>query len=408
MTVPQRPGSPGPDGGGPRPLAGLLVVGLEQVVSAPIATRHLADMGARVVKVENPRGGDFARHYDGAQAGMAAHFVWVNRGKESLSLNLADPRGAAVLERLLSRADVLIQNLAPGAASRRGLDAEHACARHPRLIAVDISGYGEGGPLSHKRAYDLLVQSEAGSCAVTGEPGRPAKAGIPLADLGVGMYALTSVLAALYARAATGRGSAISVSMFDVVAEWMGYPLNFTMGTGIEQDPAGVGSPAVAPYGAYVTADGQTAVLGTTNDGEWQRLARSVLGRPDLADDPAFAGNADRVRERSRLDDVISAWAKGVTLKEAQEILDAAGLGNARLNGVQDVLDHPHLAARGRWRDVTTPTGVVRALLPPPVAAEWSPPMNAVPALGEHTDAVLGELGYEPAEIEAWRRDGVI
>lgn len=408
MTEPEGPGSPGPGGADARPLAGLLVVGLEQAVAAPIATRHLADMGARVVKVENPRGGDFARHYDSALGGMAAHFVWLNRGKESLTLNLADPRGAAVLERLLSRADVLIQNLAPGAAGRRGLAGEQVCARHPRLVAVDISGYGEGGPLSHKRAYDLLVQSEGGSCAVTGEPGRPAKSGIPLADIGAGMYTVTSVLGALYARQTTGRGSAIAVSLFDVVAEWMGYSLNFTMGTGIEQDPVGVGSPAVSPYGAYPTADGQTVVLGTTNDGEWQRLARSVLDRPDLADDPAFAGNADRVRERSRLDEVIIAWAKNVTLRQAQDMLDAAGLGNARLNGVQDVLDHPHLAARERWRQVPTPTGVVPALLPPPVAAAWTPPMNAVPALGEHTDTVLAELGYAAAEIEAWRREGVV
>ncbi|MEX5634889.1 CaiB/BaiF CoA transferase family protein [Parafrankia sp. FMc2] len=398
----------GATGGGRRPMEGLLVVGLEQAVAAPIATRHLADMGARVVKVENPRGGDFARHYDEALNGMAAHFVWCNRGKESLALNWTDPRGAEALERLLSRADVLIQNLAPGAASRRGLAAEQVTARHPRLVAVDISGYGEGGPLSHKRAYDLLVQSEGGSCAITGEPGRPAKAGIPIIDLATGMYALSSILAALYARRETGRGSAIAVSLFDVVTEWMGYPLNFTMGTGIEQEPAGVGSPAVAPYGAYPTADGQTVVLGTTNDGEWQRLARQVLGRPDLADDPAYAGNADRVRERTQLDTVISAWSKSLTLAQAQEILDEAGLGNARLNSVQEVLDHPHLVARDRWQDVATPTGTVRALLPPPIAAEWSPPMGAVPALGEHTDAVLAELGYSADEIVALRADKVV
>ena len=413
MTAPEGPGTPGPTSPAPgrpgaRPLEGLLVVGLEQAVSAPIATRHLADMGARVVKVENPRGGDFARYYDDAVGGMAAHFVWVNRGKESLTLNLADPRGAAVLERLLSRADVLIQNLAPGAASRRGFAAEQVCARHPRLIAVDISGYGEGGPLSHKRAYDLLVQSEAGSCAVTGGPGQPAKAGIPLADIGSGMYALTSVLAALYARHTTGRGSAISVSMFDSVAEWMGYPINYTMGTGIEQEPAWVGSPAVSPYGSYPTGDGQTVVLGTTNDNEWQRLARTVLNRPDLADDPELATNSGRVRGRARIDEAIRAWTTSVTLKEAQDVLDAAGLGNARLNSVQDVIDHPHLAARNRWREVKTPTGVTRAVLPPPVTADWEPPMGPVPALGEHTDAILTELGYSQAEIEEWRREGVV
>jgi crotonobetainyl-CoA:carnitine CoA-transferase CaiB-like acyl-CoA transferase len=298
--------------------------------------------------------------------------------------------------------------MAPGAASRRGLAAEQVCARHPHLIAVDISGYGEGGPLSHKRAYDLLVQSEGGSCAITGEPGRPAKAGIPMIDLATGMYTLSSVLAALYARRETGRGSAIAVSLFDVVTEWMGYSLNFTMGTGVEQQPAGVGSPAVAPYGAYRTADDQTVVLGTTNDGEWQRLALKVLDRPDLAADPAFAGNADRVRERARLDEVIGAWAGSLTLVRAQEILDEAGLGNARLNGVQDVLDHPHLVARDRWQPVETPTGTVRALLPPPIAAEWDPLMGAVPALGVHTDAVLAELGYGAEEIAALRADRVI
>ncbi|MBX6387390.1 MAG: CoA transferase [Frankia sp.] len=391
-----------------RPLAGLLVVGLEQAVSAPFATRHLADLGARVIKIENPRGGDMTRHYDSAQAGMAAHFVWCNRGKESLSLNIADPRGAEALERLLARADVLVQNLAPGAAARRGLDAASAVARHPRLVAVDISGYGEGGPLSHKRAYDLLVQAEGGSCAVTGGPGQPAKPGIPVIDLATGMYALSWILAAIHARHTTGRGDAISVSMFDVVAEWMGYSVNYTMGTGIEQEPAWVGSPAVSPYGAYPTADGQTVVLGTTNDGEWQRLARNVLNRPDLADDPTLAHNADRVRDRARCDAAIAGWTRAVTLKEAQDILDEAGLGNARLNGVKDLIDHPQLAVRDRWREVSTPHGSFQAVLPPPVAAGWTPAMTHVPALGEHTDAVLAELGYSPNEIATYHADGVV
>ncbi|MDT3440168.1 CaiB/BaiF CoA-transferase family protein [Pseudofrankia sp. BMG5.37] len=389
-------------------MAGLLVVGVEQAVSAPIATRHLADMGARVIKIENPRGGDMTRHYDSAQAGMAAHFVWCNRGKESLGLNIADPRGAAVLERLLGRADVLIQNLAPGAAERRGLAATQVVARHPRLVAVDISGYGEGGPLSHKRAYDLLVQSEGGSCAVTGGPGQPAKPGIAMVDLATGMYALSWILGALHARHATGRGEAITVGMFDVVAEWMGYQVNYTMGTGLEQEPAWVGSPAVAPYGTYPTSDGQTVVLGTTNDGEWQRLARTVLERPDLAEDPALASNAGRVAERARVDEAIAAWTGAVTLKEAQDVLDAAALGNARLNGVQDVIDHPQLAVRDRWREVPTPQGSFRAVLPPPVAASWTSPMGRVPGLGEHTEAVLAELGYSTADLADWRRDGVI
>ncbi|MBL7493258.1 CoA transferase [Frankia sp. AgB1.9] len=393
---------------GRRPLEGLLVVGLEQAVAAPMATRHLADMGARVIKIENPRGGDMTRHYDDAQAGLAAHFVWCNRGKESVTLNIADPRGAAALERLLARADVLIQNLAPGAAARRGLDATQAVARHPRLVAVDISGYGEGGPLSHKRAYDMLVQSEGGSCVVTGGPGQPAKPGIAMIDLATGMYALSWILGALHGRAATGRGEALTIGMFDVVAEWMGYQVNYTMGTGVEQEPAWVGSPAVAPYGTYRTSDDQTVVLGTTNDGEWQRLARTVLERPDLADDPALASNSGRVADRARVDAAISAWTGGVTLKEAQETLDAAALGNARLNGVQDLIDHPQLAARDRWRPVATPHGEFRAVLPPPIAASWTPSMGQVPGLGEHTDAVLAEFGYSPAELAGWHRDGVI
>ncbi|WP_261566025.1 CaiB/BaiF CoA transferase family protein [Frankia gtarii] len=389
------------------PLAGLLVVGLEQAVAAPLATRHLADLGARVIKVERPRGGDFARDYDDAwHDALGAHFAWLNRAKESVTLNLRDARGAGAAQRLIARADVVIQNLAPGAAARLGLDAERLVARFPSLVAVDISGYGEDGPLSHKRAYDLLVQAEVGSCAITGQPGRPAKAGIPVADIGAGMYALTSVLAALYARRATGAGCALSVSLFDAAAEWMGYPLNFTMGTGTEQEPNGVSSPAVSPYGAYPTADDQTVVLGTTNDGEWQRLATKVLGRPDLAADPTLAGNYDRVRERPRLDAAIGAWTSTVSLSEAQAALDGAGLGNARLNSVGDVIGHPQLAARDRWREVASPAGPVRALLPPPTSPGWAPRMDPIPALGEHTDAVLTELGYSPAQIAAWRADG--
>ncbi|WP_307875437.1 CaiB/BaiF CoA-transferase family protein [Frankia nepalensis] len=403
-TTPESPAAPGP-----LPLAGLLVVGLEQAVAAPIATRHLADLGARVVKVENPRGGDMARSYDGAWHGeIGAHFAWLNRGKESFAVNLRDPRGAAALEELVARADVVVQNLAPGAAARRGLAAEQLHARYPRVVAVDISGYGEGGPLSHKRAYDLLVQSESGSCAITGHEGHPAKAGIPLADIGGGMYTLTSVLAALYARNATGRGAAIQVGLFDAAVEWMGYALNYTMGSGLVQEPNGVSSPAVAPYGNYRTADDQVLVVGTTNNGEWQRLAREVLGRPDLADDKRFTENDDRVRERAPLDVEIAAWARTVTLADAREQLDKAGIGNARLNTVPDVIDHPHLAARDRWREVASPAGPVRAVLPPPVNKDWAFPMGEIPAVGQHNEAILRELGRSPDEIAALRADGVI
>ncbi|WP_131744887.1 CaiB/BaiF CoA-transferase family protein [Frankia sp. Cppng1_Ct_nod] len=392
----------------PGPLDGLLVVGLEQAVAAPLATRHLADLGARVVKVENPRGGDFARDYDQAMNGLGAHFVWLNRGKESLALDVKKPAGAEVLARLIERADVVIQNLAPGAAARLGVAAGQVVQRHPRAVAVDISGYGEGGPLAAKRAYDLLVQSETGSCSVTGFPGQPAKPGIPLADVGAGMYAYSSVLAALLARTRTGQGAAISVSLFDAVAEWMGYPMYYTLGTGIEQQPNGMSSPSVAPYGAYRTADEQVLVVGTTNDREWQRLAVDVLGRPDLAANPSLAGNADRVRERAHVDAALGEWAAGQTLDKAQARLDEAGIGNARLNSVSDLIAHPQLAARDRWREIDSPVGPLRALLPPPVSPQWSVRMGPVPALGEHTDDVLAYLGYDPAQVGALREAGVV
>lgn len=390
------------------PLAGLLVVGVEQAVAAPFATRQLADMGARVIKVENPRGGDFTRDYDEAVSGLAAHFVWCNRGKESLTLDLRSEAGSAVMERLLSMADVLIQNLAPGAATRLGLAAAQAAARHPRLIAVDISGYGEGGPLEQRRAYDLLVQSEAGSCAITGRPGAPAKPGIPLTDLGAAMYAFSSVLAALYDRERTGHGAAISVSLFDVAAEWMGYPLHYTLGTGVEQEPCGVGSPAVAPYGSYRTADGHLAVLGTTNDAEWQRLALRVLERPDLAADPAYARNAQRTVRRDELDSVIAEWARQRSLADVQRSLDAAGIGHARLNGVKDLIEHPQLAQRQRWTTVGSPAGPLDALLPPPISGRWPVQPGPVPALGEHTDEVLAGLGFDREERVRLSREGVV
>ncbi|MCM3882097.1 CaiB/BaiF CoA-transferase family protein [Frankia sp. R82] len=391
------------------PLRDLVVVGLEQAVAAPTATRTLADLGARVIKVENPRGGDFARDYDNAVLGeLAAHFVWLNRGKESVALNFRDPRGAEALERLFARADIVVQNLAPGAAARYGFAAEQLVERFPSIVAVDISGYGEGGPLSHKRAYDLLVQSEGGSCAITGTEEHRAKPGIPVADIGAGMYTVTSVLAAIHARTATGRGTALSISLFDTVVEWMSYTMNITMGTGVQQIPNGVSSPAVSPYGAYPTADGFTLVLGTTNDGEWQRLARTVLGRDDLADDPAFAHNDDRVRLRPRLDEAIRAWTTTVPIAQAEKILDDAAIGNSRLNSVQEVIDHPHLAARDRWREVATPAGPWRAPLPPPITPDWALPMGPVPALGEHTEAVLAEVGLTADDIAQLRADRVI
>ncbi|MDI2126584.1 CaiB/BaiF CoA transferase family protein [Yinghuangia seranimata] len=391
------------------PLAGVTVVSLEQAVSAPMCTRTLGDFGARVIKVEHPRGGDFARHYDDVVHGQAAHFVWLNRGKESVALDVKDPGGVAVLHRLLGRADVLVSNLAPGAAGRLGLGRDALAARHPDLIAVEIDGYGAGGPLSGKRAYDLLVQAESGACSITGHPGAPAKPGPPMADVCTGLYGAISVLALLAGR---GRGRpvdpTVSVSMFDTMAELMGYALTYTRHTGVDQEPRGMGSPAVAPYGAYPTADGHTVVLGTTNDREWQRLADELLERPGLAADPRYTANADRVRHRDALDEAIAAWCARHKLADIQARADAAGIGNSRYNTPSDVLAHPHLAARGRWQTVATPGGDVPALLPPPVIPGYTPPMGAIPALGEHTAAVLAELGYDDAEIADLRTRGAI
>jgi itaconate CoA-transferase len=374
------------------PLSGITVLGLEQAIAAPLCTRHLADLGARVIKIEQPGSGDAARHYDQVVRGMAAHFVWLNHGKESAALDLTEPPDLEVFTRLLERADVLVSNLAPGALGRLGLAPEALAGRYPRLIVVDISGYGRGGPLDHKRAYDLLVQAEAGSCAITGLPGQPTKSGIPVADVATALYAYSSVLAALYERERTGRGSVIPIAMLDVAAELMGFALNQVLHGGGEPEPVGMGSPVVAPYGAYATGDGQTAVLGTTSDREWQRLARDLLGRPDLAGDPRYARNDDRARHRAELDQIVGAWCAQRDLAEIQRRADEAGIGNARLNGVRDLAEHPQLAARGRWRHVDSPVGPVPALLPPALAVGWPPVTGRVPALGADTDAIRAEV----------------
>lgn len=391
-----------------RPLEQVLVVAVEQAVAAPICTRHLGDLGARVIKIENRDGGDFARDYDDVVRGMAAHFVWANRNKESLALDLTHPLGREALARLVERADVLVQNLAPGAAGRLGLDSAQLRQRHPRLITVDISGYGRGGPYAGARAYDLLVQAEAGSCAITGTPDHPAKPGIPLADIGAGMYALSSVLAALLVRQRTGAGTSISVGLFDAVAEWMGFALNQARYGGISPQPNGLSSPMVAPYGAYRTADGQTLVLGTTNDREWQRLAVQVLARPDLAEDPRYATNAGRVAHRAELDAVIGDWAASQPLDSCRAAVQAAGLGHARLNDPAEALSHPQLVERGRWQEVGSPVGPLLCLLPPPEVAGWDWRLDPVPALGEHTEPILRELGFGADDLAAMRAGAVI
>lgn len=390
------------------PLDGIVVVALEQAVSAPLCTRHLAELGARVIKVEPPGRGDFTRDYDDVARGMAAHFVWVGRGKESVTLDLKSERGIELLHRLMASADILVSNLGPGAVDRLGLGAEQLLERYPRLVIATISGYGTGGTLDQKRAYDLLAQAEAGSCAITGWQGQPVKPGIPIADVGTAMYAYSSILAALYNREHTGEGTAISVSLFDTVVEFMGYALNHSLHSGHDQPPNGMSSPSVAPYGGYPTSDGQVAVLGTTNDAEWRRLAGTLLGRPDLADDPRYASNAGRLRHRAEIDAEIAAWCSQRELTDIQTAADAAGIGNARYNTPSDVVSHTHLRTRDRWRQVDSPVGPLPVLLPPPVVTAWEPTIGALPDIGEHTDTVLAGLGLAPADIALLREQRVI
>jgi itaconate CoA-transferase len=398
---------------GPAPLAGIKIVAMEQAVAAPMCTRVLGDLGARVIKVEHPNGGDFARDYDdvvNGPGGLAAHFVWCNRGKESVTLNTKAPAGLELLHRLLDGADAFVSNLAPGATARMGLAPADLAVRHPNVIPVEIDGYGPGGPISHKRAYDLLVQAESGSCAITGYPGMPAKPGPAMADFTTGLYAAISILALLVARG--GRSDfaapAVELSLFDVMTDVMGYALTYTQHSGIDQEPLGVSSPAVAPYGAFPTRDGQTVVLGTTNDREWQRVAREIIERPDLADDPRLRTNADRCAHRDVLNDAIGSWCAQHDLAHIQKTADDAGIGNSRYNLPSEVVVHPQLTARDRWRTVDSPKGAIPALLPPPVIAGYEAPMGAVPGLGEHTDNVLGELGLSATELATLRADGVI
>ncbi|MCX4707820.1 MULTISPECIES: CaiB/BaiF CoA transferase family protein [Streptomyces griseus group] len=393
----------------PLPLDGITVVAVEQAVAAPFATRQLADLGARVIKVERPDGGDFARGYDTAARGLASHFVWCNRGKESLAVDLKDPRGLAVVRELVAGADVFVQNLAQGAAARLGLDAASLCAAHPRLVAVDISGYGAEGPYAHKRAYDMLVQCEAGLVSVTGTAERPVKAGVPAADIAAAMYAFSGVLAALLRRGATGRGGPVEVSMLDALAEWMGHPLHQGMHGSAPPERTGLAHSVIAPYDAFPTADGEQVLLSVQNDREWRRLAEQVLGRPELAEDPDFATNAARTANRARTDAVVGRALAGLTGREALAALEAAGIACARLNTVADVAAHPQLAARDRWREVESPVGPLRALLPPiTLPGSEEARMGAVPALGEHTDALLRALGMTGEQTSVLRRDGVI
>ncbi len=377
------------------PLAGVMVVSLEQAVAAPFATRQLADLGARVIKVERAGAGDFARGYDHAVLGQASYFVWLNRGKESVELDVKTERGQRVLAALLARADVFVQNLAPGAADRLGVSAATLRARHPRLICCSVSGYGPDGPYAGKKAYDLLVQCEAGLLSVTGTPEVPSKAGISVADIAAGMYAYTGVLTALYERERTGVGCAFEVAMLDALAEWMSQPVLFTQYGGQPPRRTGARHASISPYGPYRAADGQVFV-GLQNEREWAVLCTAVLRQPELTADPRFATNTDRVAHDDELTAIIETALASMPADEVVTMLDAAGIANARLRTPAELAAHPQLAARDRWRDVDTPAGPVRTVLPPVTVPGREPVMGRVPALGEHTAAVLAELGLKP------------
>lgn len=389
------------------PLTGVTVVSLEQAVAAPFATRQLADLGARVIKVERPDGGDFARHYDGSVHGQASYFVWLNRSKQSITLNLKTNTGREILTELLAGADVLVQNLAPGAAARLGLDADALRRRHPRLITCVITGYGTDGPWAERKAYDLLVQAETGLVALTGSAAAAAKAGISVADIAAGMYAYSGVLTALYRRAVTGEASAVDVSLFEALAEWLGAPAYYTEYGGHQPERTGADHATIAPYGPYDTKTGPV-LLGIQNDREWRAFCATVLGDPAVADDERFATNPARVAHRAELHEIIDDRFGQLDRDAVVALLDDAGIANARLNSVAELLDHPVLAGRNRWRDVATPGGGVRALLPPAGLAGVEPVLNPVPALGEHTAGILRELGRTDVDIAALRAAGVV
>ena len=390
-----------------QPLAGITVVTLEHAIAAPLATRHLADLGARVIKIERPGSGDFARGYDRRVKGLASHFVWCNRSKESFALDAKHPEAGEILERLVGQADVLMQNLAPGAAARLGLGYDTLHEKHPGLIVCDISGYGSDGPYRDRKAYDLLIQSEAGLLSVTGSPDAPAKAGISIADIAAGMYAYSQVLAALLQRAQTGRGTRIGVSMLEALGEWMSFPLYYAF-DGAEPPPrSGASHATIAPYGPYATGDG-TVMLGLQNEREWAVFCNQVLQRAELLDDSRFAGNADRVAHRDALDAEIDAVFSQLTAAEVTARLDAAGIANGRVNSMADLYAHAQLRARDRWREIGSPVGPLPALLPPGAWTDAPPRMDPVPELGEHTDAILAELGYDAAAIADLRTAGAV
>ena len=390
-----------------RPLDGVTVVSLEHAIAAPFATRQLADLGARVIKIERPGAGDFARGYDERVRGMASHFVWTNRSKESLTLDIKHPKAQAILKRLIvEKADVVVQNLAPGAAARLGLAYETLAETKPSIIVCDISGYGKDGPYRDKKAYDLLIQSEAGFLSVTGTDADPVKAGCSIADIAAGMYAYSNILATLLHRQQTGRGAHLDISMLESLVEWMSYPLYYAFAGAAPPPRSGASHATIYPYGPFPAGDGKTVMLGLQNEREWAVFCEKVLQQPELAADPRYTSNSKRSAARDELRRMIIEVFAQLSAAEVVQRLDDAQIANARVNDMHDVWDHPQLRARKRWRDVESPAGSILALLPPgssQVADEASARMDPVPALGEHTDAILAELGCSGPEIAELR-----
>ncbi|MDO8717434.1 MAG: CaiB/BaiF CoA-transferase family protein [Polaromonas sp.] len=391
-----------------RPLDGITVVSLEHAIAAPFCTRQLADLGARVIKVERPGAGDFARAYDSRVKGLASHFVWTNRSKESLTLDLKQPAALAALKTLLGQADVLVQNLAPGAAARMGLGYEALSPVHPDLIVCDISGYGEDGPYRDKKAYDLLIQSEAGFLSITGTPEVPSKAGNSVADIAAGMYAYTNILSALLLRGRTGRGSHIDVSMLESLSEWMGYPLYYAFDGAPPPPRTAAAHASIYPYGPFAAGDGGTVMLGLQNEREWKAFCEVVLQDAALAVDPRFDSNASRNEHREALRAIILDLFGKLSTEQVVARLDQAQIANARMNDMADLWAHPQLQARQRWHTVGSPAGDIPALLPPGRNNAFDYRMDPVPAVGEHTEAILRELGQSEAAIAALRASGAI
>lgn len=390
------------------PLQGITVVSLEQAVAAPFATRQLADLGARVIKIERPEVGDFARAYDKTVLGQSSHFVWLNRSKESLTLDVKHSDAKQILDRLLAKADVFVQNLVPGAAARLGLSSEALTQQHPRLIVCNISGYGPDGPYSQKKAYDLLIQCEAGVVSVSGTPETPSKTGISIADIAAGMYGYTGILTALYQRERTGRGAAFDVSMFEALGEWMGYPAYFTGYGGKQPARTGAAHATIHPYGPFPVGDGKTVFFGIQNEREWVSFCATVLNQPLLAKDPRFDSIGQRNANREALTRIIVDVFSQLTAEQVVARLDAAQIANARLNDMQEFWDHPQFKARDRWREVDSPKGRIKALLPPVNLDGEELRMDPIPSVGQHTRAILVELGLDDASIARLAQDQAI